>query len=682
VVGDADGPLIHRRVSLLCKSRSSAPPLRRKATTDKTQVTDMTSISQNYQSYRSVYDFSTAQALREALLQREEADDATTGTSATPPQEEEAAAAGAREEGRRVDGLESSCQATYDWYLDDVDPETQREQRVDHEVERLMDLKSYMILDGVTNDVRARSGKFDHLACMASRVFGNRFFATTTLVDMGRQYFLSYTFKPTERFVPRKIGFCSHAILHKEDIMIVTDTTTDHRFQCNPFVTGDFHVRFYAAVPLVSKRGYHLGTFSLTGKEPRPQGLTESEQETLKDFARLAVDALEDHRTLSCQRLQLRQASQALACAANDLLTPLTGIQLSAALLSEDAEFTKKLQESEKKSIRTTTDCVNSMVGICGRLRTWEDFLLSESKKPALNTLMDDPERSSSSLSSSPLSSLSATASTVFNIGNMVERLDSVMNAIPKRVPLYVVLDPSVPSCVMGDEVTIFRATLNLLRVCLQRTSSGFVRFTVRAEKQTTLVFECEDTGPLLPTKTNNNNNNSGRASGVSARTKKLEHTDAEWFLPMLASSGESSEEKHEFLSFHNLIDHVESIASSLTVTLAECKNSKDSSHNKSWTNSLSFQLPLITPKSSDSQHRDAIGQKHDTTSITSHKTPQPSDRRRSVLVVDDSNVICKCLDRALSKLGVDVTTACNGMEGLQLMKHHMYDFVLLDFLM
>jgi len=51
-------------------------------------------------------------------------------------------------------------------------------------------------------------------------------------------------------------------------------------------------------------------------------------------------------------------------------------------------------------------------------------------------------------------------------------------------------------------------------------------------------------------------------------------------------------------------------------------------------------------------------------------------------LVVDDSNVICKCLDRALSKLGVDVTTACNGMEGLQLMKHHMYDFVLLDFLM
>ena len=58
------------------------------------------------------------------------------------------------------------------------------------------------------------------------------------------------------------------------------------------------------------------------------------------------------------------------------------------------------------------------------------------------------------------------------------------------------------------------------------------------------------------------------------------------------------------------------------------------------------------------------------------------SKRRRSVLVVDDSPVIRKVTARALSQIGIDTTMACNGLEGLQLMKESAYDFVLLDFLM
>jgi len=59
-----------------------------------------------------------------------------------------------------------------------------------------------------------------------------------------------------------------------------------------------------------------------------------------------------------------------------------------------------------------------------------------------------------------------------------------------------------------------------------------------------------------------------------------------------------------------------------------------------------------------------------------------PNERIRRALVIDDSIVIRKSLSRALSKLGFDVSTAMNGLEGLKDLQSNVYDVTFCDFLM
>jgi len=577
--------------------------------------------------HRTVYDHSTRESLREALRQSLEA----TKTGEAPIR---------------------------DWLIDDIDPETQREQDIDHEVERLMDLKSYMILDTVRTD--PRDTPFDQLAEMAGRMFDNRFICVITVVDLGRQYFLSYT-PVISRVIPRVTGFCSHTLQHRGDILVVPDCHQDKRFCHNPFVMDNLRMSFYAGAPMISKQGYRLGAFCLADIKPHPEGLTAKETQTLKDFAKLAMEAIEKNRIVQMQQIQLKQASRALASAAHDLLTPLTGIQLSTTLLSEDPDFTRKLRNGERECLRTAGSCVDTMVGICGSLRNTEQALLlggpPQKHANAIPLLMDDPKRPS------------ASSSSAFNIHDTVERLHQVMNACPKKVPLHVVLDPSVPSLVIGNELTIFRAALNLLNVSSHRTISGFVRFTVRAATNQNggdrqLVFECEDTGPVA-----------AQSTSISAQLQFLTNTD----------QGTSS--------FYHLINHLENLGTKLSVTPKTCT----SDSCKPPTTCMTFCLPLVVPESganliTDSERISSSGQlKLDTTedstateagSTKSDASLEPEIRRRHVLIVDDSPVIRKMIARVLSRIGIDTTMACNGMEGLQMMKENTYDFVLLDFLM
>jgi hypothetical protein len=217
----------------------------------------------------SVLDFDTEESLRKALL----------GTSLNDNEPSDT--------GSEAD--DEPTNRNLDWVLPSYDPETTNVQSMKQELKRLQILKSYAILDADREKV------FERITGLAARLYKVPI-ALVSLVDLGRQWFLSNRGLGETRETPRNAAFCAHAIMSKHSILIVPDATKDFRFKNNPLVLGPPNIRFYAGAPLVSPEGYKLGTLCIISDEIRPLGLLEEEQDTLKEMADLVVDAMVSRR--------------------------------------------------------------------------------------------------------------------------------------------------------------------------------------------------------------------------------------------------------------------------------------------------------------------------------------------------------------------------------------------------
>ena len=154
------------------------------------------------------------------------------------------------------------------------------------DAERVADLKALDILD------TPREERFDRITDLAADVFGMRM-CFVTLVDSDRQWFKSTCGLEGVDETPREPGFCAHAILDP-DAMVVPDATKDPRFADNPFVTGDFGLRFYAGTALRGPAGKAVGALCLVDTEPHDFGARQVAQ--LKKFANLAqAELLRNH---------------------------------------------------------------------------------------------------------------------------------------------------------------------------------------------------------------------------------------------------------------------------------------------------------------------------------------------------------------------------------------------------
>jgi excisionase family DNA binding protein len=134
---------------------------------------------------------------------------------------------------------------------------------------------------------------FDRLTWLASRITGTPM-AMVSLLTARRQWFKSRVgLQATE--TPRAWAFCSHAILDPAPF-VVSDALADRRFADNPLVVGAPHIRFYAGIPLMDRRGYRLGTLCVLDQRPRTL-----EAEQLKALSELASIAGEEicRRSLS-----------------------------------------------------------------------------------------------------------------------------------------------------------------------------------------------------------------------------------------------------------------------------------------------------------------------------------------------------------------------------------------------
>lgn len=156
---------------------------------------------------------------------------------------------------------------------------------------RLKELYRYHILDTKPET------ELDELAEIAS-VICDTPMSLITMVDKDRTWHKSkYGFDVDE--VNRKDSFCQHALDNPSEILIVEDAQLDKKFIDNPFTKGDNAIRFYAGAPLVSKKGYVLGTLCVVDTKPRK--LTDIQKRALNILSKKAMDYLNSRKLILLQ---------------------------------------------------------------------------------------------------------------------------------------------------------------------------------------------------------------------------------------------------------------------------------------------------------------------------------------------------------------------------------------------
>ncbi len=164
-----------------------------------------------------------------------------------------------------------------------------------NESERLKALHDYNILDTGEED------DFDFLTKMASQLCGTKI-SLISFIDSDRQWFKS-TAGFDAKETPREISFCGHAINEGENLFQVVDARNDERFADNPAVLSK-EVVFYAGYPLVTERGYALGTLCVA--DDNPMKLTQDQAEALQALAKQVMKLL-DLRLKNRQLIESRE---------------------------------------------------------------------------------------------------------------------------------------------------------------------------------------------------------------------------------------------------------------------------------------------------------------------------------------------------------------------------------------
>lgn len=151
-----------------------------------------------------------------------------------------------------------------------------------NEKERLEELRQYEVLDSEREKI------FDDITHLARTICGTKI-SVISLIDSERQWFKSTQgLDATE--TPREISFCGHAI-NQDEIFEVEDALKDERFKNNPVCLSDPNVVFYAGAPLITPRGFKIGTLCVI--DDKPGKLDATQRDLLEQLAKQVVNNLE-----------------------------------------------------------------------------------------------------------------------------------------------------------------------------------------------------------------------------------------------------------------------------------------------------------------------------------------------------------------------------------------------------
>ena len=297
-----------------------------------------------------------------------------------------------------------------DWKLPVFDSNTTNEQTIELELQRLIALQSYNLLEIERDEI------FDRITRLASEVFETPI-AIINLVDLGRTWFVSGHGTGDLDGTSRKESFCAHVVQGKENRpLIVPDLTKDFRFKDFSTVLGPPYLRFYSGAPLISPEGYKLGALCIMDVMPRKHGLMDFEEEILKELADMAMKIMVERR--------------------------------------------EKMRECVNKINQDTNYFENTWVG-------------------NLESLLGP------SVTYTP---------------KLVQSLNTLVDSLPRKVPITIELESTVPLEIESKDVLLLRAALSLLNHSAGRTESGSIHLRIQFKKKR-VVFECADSGPIVSTK-------------------------------------------------------------------------------------------------------------------------------------------------------------------------------------
>jgi GAF domain-containing protein len=148
---------------------------------------------------------------------------------------------------------------------------------------RLAAVRRYEILDAPVD------GEFDIYARAAATVCGTPI-ATVSIVDADRVWFAASRGLCGVTQVGVEPGLCASAFM-ADGPYVVNDAVCDPRTLDHPLVRGKFGLRFYAAAPIITTDGHHLGTVAAIDAAPRQP--TEMQTAMLGHLADLVAHQLD-----------------------------------------------------------------------------------------------------------------------------------------------------------------------------------------------------------------------------------------------------------------------------------------------------------------------------------------------------------------------------------------------------
>jgi signal transduction histidine kinase len=606
-----------------------------------------------------------------------------------------AAEEGAAEEGAAGDSDQErfKCSKTdTGWLVTSCDVGAAEPQSLSEELERLQVLKSYHIMD------HERDESVDLLTRMAALVLDTPF-TFLSLVDMGRIWFRCNPDSDCEQQLTREmLSSLSRVIMKRNTVFDIPDITQDEMFQktisAEPNSNSDAsssipRFRYFAGAPLVSPEGYRLGAFCML--DTRPRSTTEEEKENLDDFARIMVKEMVDRRKLTTQG----SPSHLVACTAHDLITPLTGIQLSLSLLQQDGDFQAKLGDKRIQYTSAAVRSSNMMLRIC---QSTIETLRGNRKIPSSSSDWALPRNLMHMAEASPF----------IDMKEFTSNLEAISNSIPKQVPLTITLHRSAPTNIVSDGLKIFRSALNLLSNACTRANTGFINMAIFDDEDGSLIFECEDTGKEVDSRDSQSlfsqdidTSNFGLYSvayqinwlggkyGVrkrdTIRTRQPqalvngESTARSGILAANANSTHDQKGHEKGAIFWFSIPIV--LPQDVSELMGLAKSLSGDGTDMAGIPTFQANLPATPPASPIIE--ESIEASGSPTSVPEDNAKKiETTRSLNALIIEDSTTVRKILGRALSKLGYQVYEAADGMEGLRELKATMFDMVLCDFLM